>query len=229
MKRCNNCRVLLQEEQESCPLCCQNSFEEVAGVDFGAPSVYPAYNYKKLMRRTQTLPKLLLFISIAVCALTLFINVTTWERYDKLWSLFVIVPVAYLWLLIGNTILSKMRGGGKIILQTIGLSCVVVLMDLNTGFQRWSVNIVIPMLVVTAIVLVMVIVFSRRLLWNDYIGYAITLMPLGFIPILLYVFGVSTSFWASASCALCALLSIIAMGIIAPKRFRTEVARRFHF
>lgn len=57
----------------------------------------------------------------------------TWDACPKLWSLFVIIPLLYLWLLVGNTILSRMRGGAKIILHVLGLSCVLVAMDLLTA------------------------------------------------------------------------------------------------
>lgn len=232
MKQCKNCGVLLPDSQLACPLCHRSIS---ASIPEGKPSIlipnpyFPAYPQKRMRQLRAFLFRLFLFLTIAAGIITLFINWMTWDSAPRPWSLFVIIPLLYLWLLVGNTILSRMHGGAKIILHTLGLSGVLLVMDLLTGYHRWSVNLVIPFLMIGATLLMTIIVFARKMLWNAYIGYAIAMIPLGFLPLLLYACRVATVFWACAAPAVYALLTILAMAIFARKKFKNEVIRRFHF
>ncbi len=227
MKLCENCRVSLPDSQLCCPLC-HRPLPQGEGEPIPNP-YFPAYPQAELKKIRTLLFRIALFLSAATGILTLFINWMTWDAYPKLWSLFVIIPLLYLWLLVGNTILSRMRGGAKIILHVLGLSCVLVAMDLLTGFHRWSVNWAIPILTVVATLLLTVLVFAKKMLWNAYIGYAIAMVPLGFLPLLLYVCKAATLLWTCAAPAVCTALSVLAMAIFSRKKFKSEVIRRFHF
>ena len=139
MKQCENCGVLLPDNQLACPLCHRSI---PSSVPEGTPAIlipnpyFPAYPQNRMRRLRAFLFRLFLFLTIAAGVITLFINWMTWDSAPRPWSLFVIIPLLYLWLLVGNTILSRMHGGAKIILHTLGLSGVLLVMDLLTD-QRW--------------------------------------------------------------------------------------------
>ena len=223
MKECINCHVRLRDFQKECPFC-----HEKFGSKGEAP-VYPVYDYKKLSVRQRIFPRIVALLAIFISAVSVFINVLTWKGYPHLWSIFVVGGAMYLWLTIGNTILSKMHGGGKIILQTISLSALAVLIDVFSGFHRWSVNIVVPFIVIAHTLLITIIVFAKKMLWNAYIGYTITMLFLCFLPILLFVCRIATSFWACALSGLYALLTLAAMFIFARKDLKDQFVSRFHF
>lgn len=223
MKECINCHIQLRDSQKECPFC-HEKFDSK-----GEAPVYPVYDYKKLSVRQRILPRIVAFLAIFLSAVSVFINVLTWGIYPRLWSVFVVGGAMYLWLTIGNTILSKMHGGGKIILQTISLSGLAVLIDLFSGFHRWSVNIVVPFIVIAHTLLITIIVFAKKMLWNAYIGYTITMLFLCFLPIILFVCRVATSYWACALSGLYALLTLAAMFIFARKDLKDQFVSRFHF
>lgn len=223
MKECINCHIQLRDFQKECPFCHEKFAPK------GEAPFYPAYDYKKLSVRQRIFPRIVAFLAIFISAVSVFINVLTWRGYPHLWSIFVVGGAMYLWLTIGNTILSKMHGGGKIILQTISLSALAVLIDLFSGFHRWSVNIVVPFIVIAHTLLITIIVFAKKMLWNAYIGYTITMLFLCFFPILLFVCRVATSFWACALSGLYALLTLAAMFIFARKDMKDQFVSRFHF
>ncbi len=223
MKECVNCHLRLRDSQKECPFC----HEKFSSKD-EAPC-YPTYDYKKLMVRQRIFPRIVAFTAILLSAASVFINLLTWRQYPHLWSVFAVGGAMYLWLTIGNTILSKMHGGGKIVLQTIGLSVLAVLVDVFSGFHRWSVNIVVPFIVIAHTLLITIIVFSKKMRWNAYIGYAITMLFLCFLPILLFAFRVATSFWFCALSGLYALLTVAAMFIFARKDLKDQFVSRFHF
>ena len=91
------------------------------------------------------------------------------------------------------------------------------------------VQMAIPILTVVATLLLTVLVFAKKMLWNAYIGYAIAMVPLGFLPLLLYACKAATLLWTCAAPAVCTALSVLAMAIFSRKKFKSEVIRRFHF
>ncbi|EMS71688.1 DUF6320 domain-containing protein [Ruminiclostridium cellobioparum] len=222
MNKCKHCGVFIEDEKR-CPLCSRNIGE--AGE--GAKNVwYPSYGKTETVPQLNFAGKVFFFISIAVMSICILINILS--GIGNPWSLFVIFPVLYLQLLINNTILSKIRAGTKIILQVMGTSCFLFFIDLLSGFYRWSVNIVIPFLLIAGTFLITVIVIKRKMLWNEYVGYIIAMIFLGFLPVFLYLTGVADEIWASAVSALYSFLTTIGMLVFANKKFKKEMTRRFH-
>lgn len=224
MNKCEHCQVRVDEHLTKCPLCLKviNPHTEVT-----ENSLYPTYTHK--VHTKSFLFKLGVFLSIATVSICALINILTLQHVGRLWFLYIAVTVLYLWLLIGHTILSKSRVGSKIFLQTIGTSIILYVIDFNSGHSRWSVNFVIPFLVMAATLFITWKVYTKKMLWNEYIGYTIAMIFLGFIPTILYLVGIANILWASASAALYSLLTIIGMFTFANKRFKNEFKRRFHF
>lgn len=224
MKECINCHVHLRDFQKECPFC-----HEKFSVKGEAPA-YPAYDYKKLSVRQRIFPRIIAFLAIFLSAVSVFINILTWGKYPHLWSIFVVGGAMYLWLTIGNTIFSKMHGGGKIILQTIGLSALAVLIDV---FSR------VPPLVCEHCGAVYrpcqhAAHYHHRLFQEDALErlhwiYLPPMLFLCFLPIVLFVCRVATSFWACALSGLYALLTVAAMFIFARKDLKDQFVSRFHF
>lgn len=224
MKKCKHCQVLIDENLYKCPLC-----HRVVG-DKKTPvknPVYPVYNMKKASSSRDFLFNLVLFLSIVIISSCTLINLLT--DTSRLWFLYVAGPVLYLLLLINNTILSKTHVGAKILLQVLGISNMLFILDFFSGYRRWSVNVVLPFLVIAGTLSITIIIWTKKMLWNEYVGYVIAMIFLGFLPILLYLIGVADSIWASSISALYALLTTIGLLLFSNKKFKNELVRRFHF
>lgn len=223
MNKCNHCNVYIDESVSKCPLC-------QGGVNRNTKPqnlLYPDYiNINNISRRHFIL-KLELFIAMLIIGACLFINLLTNTKH--LWFLYIIGPVLYILLLVNHTILAKAHIGTKILLQVLGISSVLLMTDLVSGYYRWSVNIVIPLLFIATILAVTLMIFIKKKLWDDYVGYIIVYSFLGLIPILLYSVGVSDSIWASAASALYSTITIGILFLIPGWNFKNEFVRRFHF
>ena len=99
MKRCENCRVLLPDNQKNCPLCHRSLPGGPEETVLPNPD-FPAYPQVQLKKFRAVFFRIALFLSAAAGIVTLFINWMTWEQAPRLWSLFVIIPLLYLWLLV---------------------------------------------------------------------------------------------------------------------------------
>lgn len=223
MNQCKNCGVIINDNVNKCPLCNRN-LQEFSSVSRN--TWYPEYSYTEAATQLSLGKKVFLFISISVACICILINLLTGVKNP--WSLYVVSPILYLQLLINNTVQSKMRAGAKIILQITGISGLLLIFDLLSGFYRWSVNIVIPFLIIGGTFVITIIITKKKMLWNEYVGYIIAMIFLGFLPVLLYISGVADTLWASAVSALYSLLTIIAMLVFFNRKFKNEITRRFH-
>lgn len=224
MSKCNQCGVILEHiNGQQCPLC----YETIVDSPLSSKNLwYPSYEVKKTEPSKKLLFHLSLFLSIAIIGICLFFNLLI--DVENLWFLFVVGPVLYLFLLLNSTILSKKHVANKILLQVIGMSSMLLLIDVLCGFHKWSVNIVIPILVIVSTLLITVIIGIKKMRWYEYVKYITVMFFLGFIPIILYFIGISNSIWASAITALYALLTLTGMFLFSAK-FKNEFVRIFHF
>lgn len=223
VNRCDKCNVSVDENLKRCPLC-QKSITDIDRKDENL--LYPKYKVDK--QKGRLVFKYFLFMSIALASTTIFINLLTLKFYHELWFLYIVLAILYSWLLVRNTILSKMHTGAKILFQLFGISSILYIVDVNTGFNNWSVNYVLPFLLIGTTLLITIIVYTKKLLWSQYIGYAITAIFIGFIPIILYGLRVIDVFIPSAVSALYSILTLILMFVFSNKKFKDEFVRRFH-
>ncbi|QQK80377.1 hypothetical protein HUG20_11060 [Salicibibacter cibi] len=218
MHRCKNCGVWIAHRH--CPLCKRQLTEENVSLD-----MYPPYHSD--VKRRNLKQRVFLFIAIFIISSSLLINLLTTP--DQLWVFYIVGPVLYALLFINHTILSKAHAGSKIIFQVLALSAMLVVIDVAAGGTRWSVHYVIPFLVIVATLMVTIIILSKPMKWREYLGYMMTMISLGFIPVLLFLSALSYVLWPSAVTALYALLTFIGMGLFANKTMKNELVRRFHF
>lgn len=224
MNKCLQCGVFIDESLKKCPLCHRNILDAKTSLK---SSWYPTYNIARIDRHMSFQSKMILFLSITIISVCLLINLLSGIEHP--WVLYVAGPVLYLLLLIHSTILSNSHVGTKILLQILGISNMLFIIDFLSGYYRWSVNVIIPFLVIMGTFLITIILIKKRMLWNEYIGYVITMIFLGFIPAVLYLIGIANIIWPSAVSALYALLTTVGMLMFSNKKFRNEIEGRFHF
>ena len=101
-----------------CPLCRRNLHGKGDAPSTGN-SWYPIYEAVE-ERASSLLSKWLTFIAVSVIGLSLLINIL--GDHEVWWSLYLMPCVLYAWLFIRHTLMSKSHLGGKIVVQSLGLS-----------------------------------------------------------------------------------------------------------
>lgn len=216
-----NCGVWL--ERLTCPLC----YRKVANPTFNTEvKWYPDYHSLKQKKVTSFVSRLVIFVSIVIVSTCLLLNI--FVTPDFLWVFYVAAAVFYLLVTSNHTIISSAHTGAKIIGQVISLSGLLIVIDVLSGFWRWSVNFVVPFLIITATLLITVIILKKRMRWQEYVGFIVAMIVLGFLPVGLYITGIATLIWPSAITTLYALLTLLGMLIFSDKTFKEGLVRRFH-
>ncbi|WP_017549262.1 DUF6320 domain-containing protein [Salinicoccus carnicancri] len=221
MKQCEECRIWTSHA--ACPLCL-GSMEGLS--DGTGEERYPSYADRKFSRRRT--PRITMLAGITAVLICLLINIVIMPQF--LWIFHVAGAVMYMLVSFNHTILSKSHLGSKIVMQVMSLTILLLLIDSQSGaeFLSWSVNYVVPFLIISGMVMITSIVFFRRIKWSSYFSFMIMMLILGFLPAALYAAGVTTVIWPSALAAAYAVSVIIIMMIFAQQAVLTQLGRRFH-
>jgi hypothetical protein len=224
MNKCLSCGVIVDEAHARCPLCQR---------EFSSPDTvpenrwYPQYTVAKAEHKKNLPLKIIGYLFFVLSSVCIVINLLSGA--NRFWSIDVLSSVLYGWLLIRHTILSKAHPGAKILAQVFGISGLLFVVNILTGSARWSVNYVFPFLVIAGTLLITIIIISKKTTWREYVGHMITLILLGFAPLILYAFGLSQVLWTAITAAMYASLTLVGALLFSEKGFKNELIRRFHF
>jgi hypothetical protein len=191
-------------------------------------TVYPSYEKSYQQIKAFTIYKLYLFITIAGMAISLTINMLMLKTIPFVWSPIVIVGLLYVWVIIRNTVISKMHIGGKILILFIASAVFVLFLDIYFDFSKWSTNYVIPFLIALSTMVITIIALAKKSIWNDYMGYLLATFFISLCPVLLFILRLANVLWPSVSAILYSLLTIIGLFVFSDQKFKDETKKRFH-
>ena len=221
MKYCGRCHVHIENPREFCPLC-QNSLtdetpEIVLSEDF--PNVKSAFQKHRFLLR------LLAFLSLIGVAAAIIVNLCV--RQTGLWSLIVIAATLYFWITVLNLLRTRNSLGG-IARSALLISALFFLIDYLYGFSRWSVNYVIPAVLLAAIISVITLSVIRGRSFADFVLYVLITSFSALLTFFFFLTGLATVIWPSTICSICGFLSLIGIFIFADRDILDEIRRRFH-
>ncbi len=223
MRLCKQCRVAVDAHLKRCPLC----LEAIEAEDFVTEKAhYPDYAVSMSTEKRDMKLKLWVYISVFSAVLCLLINLLTWKGVP--WFLYVVSSVLYAWLFVGHSVFSKKHIGHKLLMQLIGASLLLIIIDAADGRSNWALNYVVPFLIIGTSVTITIIVFVRHQLWRDYMIYDVITIALGFL--LLFTSWVSSAkvLWPSIAAGFVVLMALLSLIIFASRKLITELKKRFH-
>lgn len=221
MNRCTECEIVTAEN--TCPLCHRVLAEDGNAEENRAYPVYDQQEYKTRARISK-----LAIIGGLLATLTCFaVNLIVMPHF--LWVFYVAVAVFYLLVSLNHTILSASHLGGKITAQVISLTILLLVIDGMSGSMQWSVNYVVPFVIIAGILLISIMMLKVRMKWTGYISFLLMMIGFGFLPLILYLSGVADVLWPSVSAGSFGVATFIAMLLVANQSVMTQLGRRFHF
>ncbi len=213
------CKVEISDDSRVCPLC----RSVLAGGEPGEAS-YP--DARIITRKLKLFTNILLFGVIVACAVTGYINYRTYS--GVWWSVIVGAGLFYLFLIIRMDILGSKGYIFKTVLTMLTGICYIILIDFVTGYRGWSVNFVVPGVIMLMDVGVIVLMIVNMRNWQSYLLFQIFMILCSLIPLLLIAVHVVTAPGLSELAFGCTVLLFIGTLIIGDRRARIELKRRFH-
>ena len=153
MKTCPNCKIRVGGSPEYCPLCQSQLLGE------GEPARYP--HVVPEQRRYSLAYKVIAFLLLTAVVICMSVDFLVVDG-ELHWSLPVLIGVVGTLILL-RALMKRRRNAPKLLFQTLILvSAVLLLCDWVTGWNRFSIDLVIPVLCTVALVLNFIFAFVNR-------------------------------------------------------------------
>ena len=225
MKKCPECKILVGGPAKTCPLC--GTALKPSDVPGGEEPLYPDFSLRtKRRERFPFLAKLFAFISLVVIIVCGVINLLTEGKLS--WSLYVIGAIAAAWCSVGLHLLTRVNLNFKLLADLCALSGYLMLIDWLTGWNRWSVNYVLPLLYIGIMITVFILALVFRMYWREYIHSLIVISLLGIIPLLFFLNGEPPTRFLNLAAALLAGVLLIGLLFFAGGKMFSEWRRRLN-
>lgn len=221
MKRCESCKVNINNPYDRCPLCYTTLVRVSDAVE---PLSYP--NIVASAERYNLLLRILLFLSVTVSIICVTINLLAPQKIW--WSLIVVINILYVWAAVGTAIRKNRKIGLNIFIQAVSLSLLLIVIDYFTGQRSWALNYAVPFLLITATLSITTLIIVKHMDSASFALYFILTTLLGFVPMLLSLFGLISVMWPSISCGIYSAISLISLFIFADRATKSELKKRFH-
>lgn len=226
MKYCSHCKIEVDTERKTCPLCFHL-------LDEKEPSTYQPYKpYERPSRSQEIFMRIVLYIVIVSIIASTIVNIATLGKNHgvRWWSLMVDVSAIYTYFFITTMCKGRRNMAVRFLLQIFLLSILVIVINLVTNPEiLWSLTYVIPFCITSALITTVMMTFIRNSLYKEYLPSMVLMSLLSAIPIILYF----TTTWMSALWPSIVSVSIgflVLLGIfIFPRRVtQEEIKKRFH-
>ena len=220
MQHGNHGNVDMLETRTNCPLC-GNKLPPAEKED--TVQLFPKIpSYLKSHMKL----RVLLFISIVMVVLSFMIYFIFPTELN--WPLLLLLGLLSIWLDMIFLVQKRFHIPKKIVWQVAIISILSVFWDWNTGWRGWSLNYVIPILCITALLLMYSIAIIMKLGNRDYITYAFMSALFGFIPALFLFFDWVPVRYPSIISIAVSFIFLSAIFILQGNSIKSEIEKRFH-
>lgn len=220
MNRCQKCNIIILDDTDRCPLCQHVSESDGEKVE----NRYP--NAIEVTRKFRFVENLVLFLSILVECLLLFINYNIHTRVQ--WAFITGLVLVYVNVVLRMTLIGK-NGYLFQALSFVALAIFLMLgIDYLTGYKKWSLDYVLPGGILVLDLALFVLTLANRNGWQSYLMPQILLIILSLVPVVLSETGVIQFPYLAWTALAASVFLFLGTLILGDRRARTELKRRFH-
>lgn len=219
MQYCEHCKVYLRGNRKKCPLC-QNTLMK-SGDD--SEEVFPEI---PVTYQNNVIIRLLIFLSISIIAISFAVNAMFPTMVN--WSMLVISGILCMWISLGVVIKKRNNIPKSILWQVAIISILAVIWDWRTGWKGWSIDFVIPIVYVVAMIVMYVTAKIMHLSVRSYIIYLLMDGIFGIIPVAFFLLDILKYRYPSIICATLSIISVSAIIIFEGENIKEELNKRMH-
>ncbi len=221
MQYCNCCQVKIRGNKVKCPLCENILLPSDRGKEQEeiCPEIPPAYERHLAIR-------IMIFISI----ITVVISFAVYKIFsiNINWPIFLVFGLLSLWLSLIMVIRKRHNIPKNISWQVTIVSSLSILWDWRTGWRGWSIDYLIPIACISAMLVMYVTAKIMKLSVRDYIIYSLLDSLFGIIPILFILFGWVNVYYPSIICVGISIIFLSAIFIFQGESIKMELDKRMH-
>ena len=209
MRRCPECNIEIGDPVSHCPLC--GAELVISGSEQTEGSLYPVFSEYETPRSSfPFLAKLFAFLSLIAVGTCSLIDLLTTHHLS--WSLYVTGGIILLWATAGLHLLTKINLNYMLLIDVCAVSFYLILVDYLSGWGRWSVDYVIPILYIGIMITTVILALIFKVYWREYILSLAVVCILGIGPLLIFLNSESPIRFLCLAAAL--LAAALAIGLL---------------
>lgn len=221
MLYCEFCKVNIRTNHKKCPLC----QAALTGSPNEKTEPFPLIKKEEKNSEAITL-KIISFIIFAAIAVTNILNFII--HPDFWWGVYVMAGGFIIWLMLFVAVKKRRNLFKNLIWELIIVSTAIIIWDISTGFNGWSVDFVLPILILAEILTMIIYIIIKNLSTPDYMIYMLFICMLGIIPGILLLVNCVTVELPSVICFAVSVLLMLALVIFQFRAVRNELKKKFH-
>ncbi len=184
------------------------------------------YPQKLNSKKGNLIVRLGVIISLVVAILLLIINY--FYKPQLPWASIANVGIIYIWVVAFYTVRKNINIAGHVLLQTIALSAVTVFIDYQLGFKAWSIDIIIPILIIIANITMLVLTIVSRKNFIKYAMYQLAISLFSILPIILIMENIMHNKTIAIIATAISILNLALSLILCTKDLKETIIRKFH-
>lgn len=170
--------------------------------------------------------RIMLASSIIIAITLVIINKVTNPNVH--WGALCNAGIVYIWTTVIYSIKKNTNIAGQVLLQTIAISIFTIYIDYVLGFEAWSVNYILPVIIIIANITMLILTIVSHKKYMRYAIYQLVICVWSLIPIYFIqdkiIHNVVLSYIAIGISALNFILTIV----LSAKDVKDEIIRKFH-
>ena len=185
--------------------------------------IYP----KKLSSKKGDLIFKIFLISSVILGILLFIiNKLTTPNIP--WATLTNAGIIYIWITVFYSINKNTNIAGHVLIQAIAISLLTVFIDYKLGFEKWSINISIPIIIIIANVTMLVLTIVSYKKYIKYAIYQLIIVLFSMVPVILLGENVLENRVLSIIASSISIINLILTLILSTKDVKEAIIRKFH-
>lgn len=219
MTYCQNCGVHIRGGKERCVLCGNTLPESAFEAAEIYPQILPAYERHLAMR-------LMIFISVTMVVASFAVRMIFPSHLN--WPIFVLFGLLSVWLSLIAIVRKRHNIPKTIVWQVTIVAGLSLFWDWSTGWRGWSVDYLIPILFVAALLVMYITAKIFKLSFRDYLFYALLGGLFGIVPAAFILFHWVAVPYPSIMCVAISIIFLAALFIFQGGNIKKELNKRLH-
>ena len=184
------------------------------------------YPQKINAKKSDFIIKVAILISIIVGLLLVIIN-----RYATpgiKWAGYCNAGIIYVWITVLYSLRRNVNIASHLFIQMLAISALCVYFDIRMGFQAWSINFAIPMIVIVTNITMLILSIASFRNFARYAFFQVLIVILSLVPIFLVYENLVNDKTFSVFASVLSIFNLIISLIFHFKDIKSELARNFH-
>lgn len=222
--KCLHCGItVLDKEAEVCPLCGGALSEDDSDTEVSFNG-YPDIVAKR--RKTTFFLHLLLSVCAGGSVVAAAINII---NRGFPWAVIVVASLMYIYIIFDTFFTPDVGLIAKITITILLAALFVVVIDVTTGFGKWSLNYCLPAALILFNIFIIILMFANHRRWESYMILIVLPIVLGILPLIFMHYGLVTDPILSEVAFISSIILFLVALIMGGANARAELKRRFHF